>query len=46
VKKISKNLYLFKSSSKSVTIDITNRLSEKQDVQYAQPDFIKKIIKR
>ncbi len=46
VKKMSKNLYLLRSSSKDKTIDTANSLSQKSDVQYAQPDFIKNIMKR
>lgn len=45
-KTLGKNLYLLKSSDKNLTIDISNRLNEKDDVKYAHPDFIKKIKRR
>ena len=45
-RKLSKNLYLLRSNAKELTINIANELSQKGDVQYAQTDFIKKIIKR
>ena len=45
-KTFGQNLYLLISSDKSLTIEIANRLSEKDDVAYAHPDFIKKSIKR
>ncbi len=41
-KRLSKNLYLFKASNKNLTIDISNRLSEKEYIEYSHPDFIKK----
>jgi hypothetical protein len=41
-KKLSKNLYLLKTANKNLTIDISNRLSEKEYIKYAHPDFIKK----
>lgn len=46
IKEMSENLYLLKTTDKSLTIDIANRLSEKEDVAYAHPDFIKKRVKR
>ncbi|MFA6137367.1 MAG: hypothetical protein WC667_04700 [Sulfurimonas sp.] len=45
-KELSNNLYLLKAENKSLTIDISNRLSEKEDVEYAHPDFIKKRVSR
>lgn len=45
-KTLSKNLYLLKTSNKNLTVDISNRLSEKEDVAYSHPDFIKKIMNR
>ncbi len=45
-KLLAKNLYLLRVKDKSLTIDISNRLSEKEDVLYAHPDFIKKRISR
>jgi len=46
VKMISENLYLVKVSDKSLTLEIANSLSQKKDVMYAQPDFIKKNLRR
>ncbi len=46
VKKLSKNLYMLRSDNKDLTLDIANSLSRKSDILYAQPDFIKKIMKR
>ena len=46
VKSLDKNLYLLKTLDKSLTIDIANRLSEKEDVEYSHPDFIKKSLQR
>jgi len=45
-KTLSKNLYLLKTQNKSLTINISNRLNEKEDVKYAHPDFIKKRMRR
>ncbi|MDO8454304.1 MAG: hypothetical protein Q7S59_07020 [Sulfurimonas sp.] len=45
-KELGKNLYLLKAENKSLTLDISNRLSEKEDVEYAHPDFIKKRVSR
>ncbi len=45
-KTLGKNLYLLKSSDKNLTIDIANRLNEKDDVEYSHPDFIKKRMRR
>lgn len=45
-KKMMENLYLLKASSKKFTIDIANRLNEKDDVEYSHPDFIKKRLGR
>lgn len=46
VKKVAENTYLLQVSSKSLTLKIANRLHEKQDVEYAHPDFIKQRMKR
>ena len=43
---LGKNLYLLKTINKSLTINISNRLSEKADIEYSQPDFIKKRVRR
>lgn len=45
-KVLSENLYLLKTANKNVTIDISNRLSEKEYIEYAHPDFIKKRMRR
>jgi len=45
-KVIGKNLYLLKVHDKSLTLKIANALSHKEDVVYAQPDFIKKSLRR
>ncbi len=45
-KTLSKNLYLFKTTNKNLTIDISNRLSEKEYTEYSHPDFIKKRMSR
>lgn len=43
IKPISKDMYLIKANDKTKTIDIANRLHEKEEIEYAQPDFIRKI---
>jgi len=45
-KNLSNNLYLLKTSNKKLTVDISNRLSEKEYVEYSHPDFIKRRINR
>ena len=45
-KKISKNLYLIQVKDRSKTLHVANELHEEEDVEYAQPDFIKKRILR
>lgn len=45
-KNLSYNMYLLKTTDKNLTIDISNRLNEKEYVKYAHPDFIKKRINR
>ena len=45
-KTLSKNLYLLKVENKKLTIDISNILSQKDDVEYAHPDFTKKRVRR
>lgn len=45
-KELGIGLCLLKVSDKSLTIDISNRLSEKDDIEYAHPDFIKKRVRR
>jgi len=46
VKSLGKNLYFLKTTDKALTINISNRLSEKEDVAYAHPNFIKKRVRR
>jgi hypothetical protein len=41
-----KKLYLLKTTNKNLTLDISNRLSEKDYIEYAHPDFLKKIISK
>ncbi|MBU1658102.1 hypothetical protein KKG72_03505 [bacterium] len=45
-KTLNKNLYLLKTSNKNLTVDISNRLSEKEDIEYSHPDFIKQRMSR
>ena len=40
------NLYLLKVKDKKSTLDVTNKLSEKEDIEYAHPDFLKTIKQR
>lgn len=40
-KMLAKNLYLLKVENKKMTIDISNRLNENNEVEYALPDFLK-----
>lgn len=40
-KMLAKNLYLLKVENKNLAIDTSNRLSEHNEVEYAQPDFLK-----
>jgi hypothetical protein len=41
-KKLDKKLYLFKTINKKATIDIAKLLNEKESIEYAHPDFVKK----
>lgn len=43
---INSKTYLVQTKDKNLTLDISNKLNKKDDVLFAQPDFIKKIIKR
>ena len=45
-KSLGKNLYFLQTTDKALTVDIANRLSEKEDVAYAHPDFMKKRVRR
>ncbi|SFP99805.1 S8 family serine peptidase [Hydrogenimonas thermophila] len=43
IKPISKDMYLIKANDRTKTIDIANRLHEKEEIEYAQPDFVRKV---
>ncbi len=45
-KTLGTRLYLLKSKNKKLTLDISNRLNEKDDVEFAHPDFLRKIKRR
>lgn len=45
-KELGTDLYLLKADDRSKTIDTANRLSEDENIKYAQPDFSKKRFKR
>ena len=45
-KTLSKNMYLLKVTNKNLSIDISNRLSEKEYIEYSHPDFIKRRMSR
>ncbi|MDQ7044268.1 MAG: hypothetical protein Q9M34_12160 [Sulfurimonas sp.] len=45
-KTLSKELYLLKVPNKNLTIDIANRLSEQEYIEYAHPDFTKRRMSR
>lgn len=45
-KELGDNLFLLKTQNKNLTIEISNRLNEKESVEYAHPDFIKKSMRR
>lgn len=45
-KKLDRNLFVLKAKDKSLTIQISNTLAKKDFVEYAYPDFIKKLHKR
>ncbi len=45
-KKLSNKMYLLITENKNKTVEISRELNKKEDVQYAHPDFIKKIKKR
>lgn len=45
-KNIDKNLYLLKVDNKNNTIDISNKLNENENIEYAQPDFVKQKFNR
>lgn len=41
VEKITTNMYELQAQDKSLTIEVANALSQKSDVEYAHPNFIK-----
>ena len=45
-KEMGNNLYLLKVKDKSLTLKVANELSKQKDVIYAQPDFVKKSLRR
>ena len=45
-KKIDSNLYQFQVSNKNKLFNIINSLALKDDIKYAEPDFIKRRILR
>jgi hypothetical protein len=45
-KQLSDDMYLLKVKDKNLTIDIANRLNEREETLYAHPDFIKKRFNR
>jgi hypothetical protein len=45
-RQLGKTLFILKVPSKNVTIDIANQLNQNINIEYAQPDFIKKRFKR
>jgi len=45
-KKLAKNLYLLKTKSKNLTLEVSNQVQKKEYVVYAHPDFIKKRVHR
>ena len=46
LKVLGENLYLLKTKDRNLTIKISNALYKKDFVEYAHPDFIKKLHKR
>ena len=45
-KKVANNLYLLQTKDKKLTLEVSQKLTEKEFVEYAHPDFIKKTLKR
>ena len=45
-KKIGKRIYLLKCHDKSLTLQISNNLNSEKDIEYSQPDFIKRRVRR
>lgn len=44
--KLGNDLYAVKVTHRSLTLDTANKLSQKDDIAYAHPDFIKKQLSR
>jgi hypothetical protein len=44
--KLTSQLYVLESNSTSVTLEVSNQLYHDENVSYAHPNFIKKIVKR
>lgn len=45
-KKLDSNLFLVKTTNKSKTLEVSNELNRKNDVIFAQPDFVKEVFAR
>mgnify|MGYP000113340547 CR=1 FL=1 len=45
-KNLGKNLYVLKAADKNLTIERANQLHQNENIEYAQPDFIKKRFSR
>ncbi len=45
-KTLGTDLYLLKVQDKTLTLSVANRLNEKEDVEYAHPDFLKRRVQR
>ena len=46
VKIKNENLYLLQTKNKYLTLITSNKLTQKEDIEYAHPDFIKKKVLR
>jgi hypothetical protein len=46
VKTLGEGLYLLEVTDKSQALGVANRLSEKEDVLFAHPDFLKRMVPR
>ena len=44
--RLGNDLYVVKVTHRSLTLDTANKLSQKDDIAYAHPDFIKKQLSR
>ena len=43
IEQLAQNMYLLKTTNKNQTINIANELRKKDDIKFANPDFIRKI---